>query len=117
MQIIIHTEKNSSFLLTFKSRGHCTVTQSSQCAKRALSLLLGSSANAFLRLGSASYRSALRVHSERSSDYSLKGSGYSYGSTTYSYEKYRFYRSKLALPVHLRGSYCTELFSVHAKIQ
>ena len=53
------------------------------------------------------------IHSERSSDCSLKGNGYSYGSTTYSDEKYRFYRSKLALPIHLRSSYCAEFFSVH----
>ena len=113
----IYTEKNSAFLLNSKSSSHCTVTQSSQCAERALSLLLGCSANAFLRLGGASDRLALRVHSERSSDCSLKGSGYSYGSTTYSDEKYRVYRSKLALPVHLRGSYCAQFFSVWLKFQ
>ena len=95
-----------------KSSRHCTVIQSSQCAERALSLLLGISTNAFFRLGGAPDRLALWVHSERSSDCSLKGSGYSYGSTTYSDEKYRFYRSKLMLPVHLRGSYCAEFFSV-----
>ena len=115
VHIYVCTEKNSAFLLTSKSSSHCTVTQSSQCAERALSLLLGSSANAFLRLGGAPHRLALRVHSERSSDCSLKGSGYSYGSTTYSDEKYRVYRSKLALPVYLRGSYCAQFFSMYSR--